>query len=67
MIEYIDAFERPTILEVLPSPWNKRASLVIRKERTTVYESLDIHALKALNNMIYTTLKDLGENDVKKI
>jgi len=48
MIEYTDAFGRVTIIEALPSEYNKRLSLVIRKERQAIYESIELDIAKTL-------------------
>lgn len=42
MIRYTDSFGRETIVEILPSHYNGRLSMVTRKERQTIYESWEI-------------------------
>lgn len=53
MITYQDPFGRETIIEILPSTFNKCVSFVIRKERQTIYESWDMETA----NKILTELQ----------
>lgn len=46
MIRYTDSFGRETIVEILPSHYNGRLSMVTRKERQTIYESWDMEVAK---------------------
>lgn len=46
MIRYTDSFGRETIVEILPSHYNGRLSMVTRKERQTIYESWEIEVAK---------------------
>ncbi len=67
MMEFIDTFGRQTIIEVLPSYWNKRASIVFKKERQTIYESISLEDLKKLSNFITCAIANLERNDVEEI
>lgn len=46
MAKYIDSFGRETLIEVLPSFYNKRIGFIIRKERQSIAESWDINTAK---------------------
>lgn len=46
MAKYIDSFGRETLIEVLPSFYNKRIGFIIRKERQSIAESWDISTAK---------------------
>lgn len=46
MIRYTDSFGREPIVEILPSHYNGRLSMVTRKERQTIYESWEIEVAK---------------------
>lgn len=67
MIEFIDSFGRQTIIEVIPSYWNKRASIVFKKERQTIYESISLEDLKKLSAFIGSAIINLEENYDKEI
>ena len=67
MIEFIDAFGRQSIIEVIPSYWNKRASIVIKKERQTIYESISLEDLKKLSVFVKSAITNLEENNDKEI
>lgn len=67
MIEFIDSFGRKTIIEILPSYYNKRASIIFRKERQTLYESVSLEELKKLSAFIQAAIINLENNNVKEI
>lgn len=48
MANYIDSFGRETLVEVLPSQYNKRIGFVTRKERQSLYESWDLETAKKI-------------------
>lgn len=67
MIEFIDAFGRQTIIEILALPFNKSARFVIRRERQVIFESLSLEQLEELSNLINIAINEIEENNDKKI
>ena len=63
MIEFIDAFGRKTIIEVLALPFNKSARFVIRRERQTIFESLSLGQLYDLKGLINDAILNIEENN----
>lgn len=57
MINFEDAFGRNTMIEILPTPYNKRIGIVIRKERQTIYESMGLELAKKLAEELQTTIR----------
>lgn len=54
-------------MEILPSPNNKRLSVVIRKERLSIYESLTLDTAKEFLEELQFNIKILEEKNDKKI
>lgn len=52
MIKFTDPFGRLTIVEVLPSSFNKRVGFQIRRERQSIAESFDLETAKALRDLL---------------
>ncbi len=46
MIEFTDPFGRQTFFEFTIAPHNKRISFAMRKERQSIYESLELQKVK---------------------
>jgi len=67
VIEFIDAFGRQTIIEILALPFNKSARFVIRRERQVIFESLSLEQLEELSNLINIAINEIEENNDKKI
>ena len=67
MIKFVDSFGRQTIIEILPSTYNNRASLIIRKERQTIYESLEVKSLEQIRDNICDVIIKLEKNNDKEI
>lgn len=61
MIEYTDPFGRHTILDISVTPYNKRIGLVIKKERQSIHESLDIQIVNQLINNLQKAIKQLDK------
>lgn len=62
MINFIDPFERLTIVEILPSFHNDRISFVVRKERQSYYESWDLEAAKKIAMELTQIIQKVQEN-----
>jgi hypothetical protein len=67
MIEFIDPFGRNTIFEFSIAPIKNRIGFVIRKERQSVYESLDINVAKLIMLELQFIIKQMEENNDKEI
>lgn len=59
MIKYRDSFERETIVDVVPSKHNKRIVFAVRKERQTLYESLELPAAKAFVEQLTIAINEV--------
>jgi hypothetical protein len=59
MIKFIDPFGRETIFDISITPYNKRIGFVIKKERQSIHESLDVQTVQALINNLQEAVKQL--------
>ena len=68
MIEFVDPFGRPTIIEMTITLYNQRAGFVIRKERQSIYESWDLETLDAVIDQLIKVKQQLKDvNNDKEI
>lgn len=67
MIEFTDAFGRKTIIETLPTVYNRTVGLVVRRERVSTYESFDLRTARELVKELEASIKLVEENNDKEI
>lgn len=66
MTRYTDPFGRETILEISNCVWNNRISFVLRKERQSVAESIDIITAESIVNDLNIAIKEANRLKEKK-
>lgn len=64
MAKYIDSFGRETLIEVLPSFYNKRIGFIIRKERQSIAESWDINTARLVAEELMNVIQMMERENV---
>jgi len=62
MTRYIDPFGRETFIEISNCVWNNRISFVLRKERQSVAESIDIETAESIINDLKRAVDEAKAN-----
>lgn len=62
MIEFIDPFGRQTLFEFTISAYNKRISFAMRKERQSIYESIELNTAKDMIRELQIAIQVLESN-----
>lgn len=59
MIKFTDPFGRLTLVEVLPSSFNKRIGFQIRRERQSIAESFDLETARAIRDRMNEVIAEI--------
>ena len=65
MIDFVDAFGRQTFFDFTVSPHKNRIGFVIRKERQSIAESLDVNVAKKIIDELQFIIKQIEESGEK--
>lgn len=66
MTRYVDAFGRETFIEISTYVWTDRIGFVIKKERQSVAESIDINTAQSIVCDLQEAIETVIKNKEKK-